>query len=117
MKVLAGVDVFSDAHQLEPVQFHDGGSPKHRATSHEESTTPALSPALDGMVEHVLFVGDARGCAQRALKDVLVIEVMRSLDEPHARVGEERYGFQEKARDRNVVCVEHDNQFTSRLCA
>src|SRR5512147_567169 len=67
------------------------------------------------MVEHILLVGDARRGPERTLKDVLVIKVMRSLDESHTGIGKERHGFLEKACDGNVVRVEHHDQFAIRL--
>jgi hypothetical protein len=83
VKVLAGVNVFSDAHQVEPVQLGDRRSPEYGSASDEEGALPALPPTLDRMVEEVLLIRDTRACGQGSLKNILVIEMVRSLDEAY----------------------------------
>src|SRR5262245_43474451 len=59
VKMLAGVNILCDAHQVESVQFSEGGSSEDCSAPNEECSMPMVSSALDSMVEQVLFVGNA----------------------------------------------------------
>ena len=113
--VLAGVNVFGDAHQVESVQFGDRRPPENGSTTDEECTLPALASALDRMIEQILFVRNSGADAEGPLKNILVVEVVRSLDETHFWICEKWDGLRQKCRHRNMVCVEHNDQLAIGL--
>lgn len=76
---------------------------------------PALASALDRVIEQVLFVRNAWAGAEGLLKDILVVEMVRSLDKAHFGVCGKWDGLRQKCRHRNMVCVEHHDQFAIRL--
>ncbi len=96
MEMLAGVDVLGNAHEVEPVYLLNGRPAEHRAAADKKCAAPAVPSSLNGMVEQVLFIGDAETRAEGALEDILVIKMVRRLHESHPRIGKKRHRlFQE----------------------
>ena len=93
MEVLAGMNVFGDAHQVKSIQRGDRRPSKDGPAADEERPAPALATALDRVIEQVLFVRNARAGAEGPLKNILVVEVVRRLHKADAGVSEKRDGL------------------------
>src|SRR5512135_2696470 len=89
MEVLARVDVFGNAHEIESVDLPNGRSSEYCPAADKERPAPPVAPSLDRMIEQVLLVGNTDTGAESPLENILVVKMVRRLHKTHPMVGKQ----------------------------